>query len=106
MGFNKFLLATCGAVALTACSMHPLPEDFAIDNSAAIVQKIRCETRDAITKEVGLTLANETGCTFFIYNEGSRPLKSIQFMVENGIVDLHSAGIHKWHDAITRADLC
>lgn len=35
---------------LAACAVHPLPEDVTRENTYHIVQKIRCEARDAITK--------------------------------------------------------
>ena len=46
MGRNS-LLAIFG-VLLGGCTIHPLPEDVARDTTVLIVQKIRCEARDAV----------------------------------------------------------
>lgn len=43
------------ALATSACSIRPLPQDFAADSTIAIVKKIRCEARDALDRiSVGL----------------------------------------------------
>lgn len=35
-------------IAMQGCSVHPLPDDVTRDSTISIVQKIRCEARDAI----------------------------------------------------------
>lgn len=37
-------------IVLGACSIHPLPDDVTRDSTLTIVQKIRCETHDALRK--------------------------------------------------------
>jgi hypothetical protein len=44
---NLFVVATASTIA-AACSIHPLPEDFSRSTTFDIVQKIRCEARDAV----------------------------------------------------------
>jgi hypothetical protein len=36
------------AIAVTGCSIHPLPQDVTPDTTLDIVNKIRCEARDAV----------------------------------------------------------
>jgi hypothetical protein len=50
---SLFMVATASTV-VAACSIHPLPEDFSRSTTFDIVQKIRCEARDAVG-EVALT---------------------------------------------------
>jgi len=46
-------LAVCGlAAGVAGCSIHPLPDDVTNDTTFTIVQKIRCEARDALRQEV------------------------------------------------------
>lgn len=40
------------AVSCASCSIHPLPQDVTGDDTYRIVQKIRCEARDAIESYV------------------------------------------------------
>jgi hypothetical protein len=48
---NTTRLAVVGfSLLLPACAIHPLPEDVTGDTTYHIVQKIRCEARDALTK--------------------------------------------------------
>jgi hypothetical protein len=37
-------------LSLTACAIHPLPDDVTRESTYHIVQKIRCEAREALTK--------------------------------------------------------
>jgi hypothetical protein len=52
------LMNLCGVLAVSgmasACAIHPLPEDFSRSTTFDIVQKIRCEARDAVG-DVALT---------------------------------------------------
>lgn len=110
MRFKNALMAACGLVALSACSMHPLPEDFAIDNTRSIVQKIRCEVRDAITKQViehlqqsiddskfnssryGITAANVNAAKHIInriHDDGPDGYTYKDFLSDVTSVDLH-----------------
>ncbi len=41
-----------GALALSACSIHPLPNDYAREATHDIVEAIRCETRRALIQEL------------------------------------------------------
>jgi hypothetical protein len=48
----RLFFCAIGAM-LCACSIHPLPEDFAGLPTAGIVHKIRCEAKTAILKHLG-----------------------------------------------------
>jgi hypothetical protein len=48
MRIYKLFLSLVAPVVLAACSIHPLPEDFSRSSTFEIVQKIRCEAREAI----------------------------------------------------------
>lgn len=41
---------------IAGCATHPLPEDFAIDNTRRIVEKVRCEIRTALFDELTLAM--------------------------------------------------
>jgi hypothetical protein len=56
MRIYKLFLSLVVPVVLAACSIHPLPEDFSRSATFDIVQKIRCEAREAIV-EIALTNA-------------------------------------------------
>lgn len=49
---SSHFLCAVGAM-LCACSIHPLPEDFAGLPTAKIVHKIRCEAKTAVLKHLG-----------------------------------------------------
>ena len=52
----RFLCAAFSVVALAGCSIHPLPDDVTRDSTFDIVEKIRCEARDAIATELLILL--------------------------------------------------
>jgi hypothetical protein len=47
-------MLVCGVASsvLVGCTTHPLPEDVTRKNTYAIVQKIRCEAREAVKQEL------------------------------------------------------
>src|ERR1700681_1495348 len=46
------------ALGLAGCAIHPLPEDVTGVDTYHIVRQIRCETREALKKELLLYLYN------------------------------------------------
>lgn len=54
MRFVNLCAGLAASTMAAACSIHPLPEDFSRSTTFDIVQKIRCEARDAVG-ELSLT---------------------------------------------------
>ena len=52
----RVLFAVLLCFALAGCSIHPLPDDVTRDSTFDIVEKIRCEARDAIATELLILL--------------------------------------------------
>jgi hypothetical protein len=44
------------SIGVSGCSIHPLPNDVTRDTTLSIVQKIRCEARDAIRTQLSVLL--------------------------------------------------
>lgn len=57
---SRISAAACG-LAVTACAIHPLPENVARLDTFAIVEKIRCEARDAVREAAAYFLENAKG---------------------------------------------
>ena len=52
MSVLRSLCAIFLTALLAGCSIHPLPDDVTRDSTFDIVEKIRCEARDAIAAEL------------------------------------------------------
>lgn len=50
--FVRFLAAAAALTVVTGCAIHPVPEDVAGVGTSDIVRQIRCETREALRKQV------------------------------------------------------
>src|SRR4051812_33466181 len=48
-GARSLFVLLLSASWLAGCAIHPLPQDVTWDTTYRIVQKIRCEARDALT---------------------------------------------------------
>lgn len=49
------------SLAIAGCSIHPLPDDVTRDTTLEIVNKIRCEARDALVERIMSVLAEPIG---------------------------------------------
>ena len=56
MSVLRFLCAAFLLVVVAGCSIHPLPDDVTRDSTFDVVEKIRCEARDAIATELLILL--------------------------------------------------
>lgn len=58
-GFNirwPTLALAAGAGMLTACSLHPLPDDVSRYSTEEIVRNVRCETKEAVRERIQLAM--------------------------------------------------
>jgi hypothetical protein len=53
---SRRLVLALSTSAVSACAVHPLPDDFAMDASAEIVNKVRCEFQSVLKDEVVASL--------------------------------------------------
>ena len=96
-----FLTAAIGVtLSMTACALHPLPEDFTGVPTDMIVRKIRCETRGSIKSNLTQWLqkvpndpaTNTMGVEF---DKGARPLNTFTADLFHGPV---KAIVQKFQD--------
>jgi hypothetical protein len=57
----RLLIASFAAALLAGCAIHPLPENVTGVDTPDIVRQIRCESREAVIREVKLWLASLAG---------------------------------------------
>ena len=72
MRVRVFFAAGAAAIIMAGCSIHPLPEDFSRSATFDIVEKIRCEARDAIA-DVALTPKGKVSYASF-HRDPAHPL--------------------------------
>ena len=73
----RFFSSLALSMTVAGCSNHPLPKDVTRDTTFSIVEKIRCETRDALVEQIKIELEKEENRSRYEIAKNSTLLNAI-----------------------------